>query len=1163
MVNITDKNEIIDSKNDVIIKNKLDVISKKFKQPVEYFQYINKNIEHIGKSIKEKYSIDELKSKMIIRDCQTNSYYVIDSKNCLKFIESTEESSRTFHEIIFGFQNQKLKFDIDIKNSDLVDFIPDKLMTTFDNVEFDLIEDKELNSTKSMNILETIKQKIKETLLILYFKDDVELIITDSSGLDLSTNQQKYSFHIIVDNYYVANNKESQNFMRELIKVLPIKYSKFIDINVNKDIQSFRLIDCHKFESNRVKRLMTKYKLKRDEKLFKSKTIITNVDGCEKLESLGDINTPKPNLANAKYTQKEIDEVLLLAKDIVSGFTFHFQKNNLFIFKRVHPSYCQLCSEIHHNDNTLMLMTNEKVIKNNFSMDSTQITDAAQITIISVYLLCRHLKGKSLFVGDIYRGKNFDGTDVNHSDVKHICALNNELANNKDWKEIRLSKIIDDSLMTVREDGINMKTLFDVLPDNQKNVYSEPKLRKFEIVNTLVVRAGMKLGKSNNLKKYIDECFTNSQYNDTRIIIISFRKSWSGAVQKLFGDEFQLYSDMKGKLSSNKLIIQVESLHRLDVSNPPDLLILDECESIFEQFDSGNMKGNFNSSFAVFKYLMKFSKYIIGMDANITNRSYNLFTHFRGVENIYYHYNSFKNAGKNKYYFTTKELVWFNQLLTDVGNGKKVVIPVNTLSFAKIVYEYLSTTFKDKVIKLYCGETDQVEKVEHFKDVKKYWSQYDVLIYSSSVSAGISFEEIHYDRLFAHFTNRTCSALTAIQMCGRVRQLKDETLFICFNTCETNLPITADEIETNLRLHRQLLISDNILNETNVSYEFNMAGEIIFEKNDYFTLWMNNKISKNISMNDFEKLFIGYIADVGAQCFHLDSVVDTAVLLKIKEMKKEIKEQIIELEITCIAEAKDISHEEAEVIKSKFKQQENVSLVEIQQLKKFKLKDVYNWAKPINTDFVRNYNDSKIQYMYKNLVRINDSKYLSYEDCLNDIHLKEKLNYLNDIRDGNDNFDHNYSYTKHYIAYIFLKICGFKDTNDTKFIPFVLIHRNIKNNIGKIIKLMPQLLVEFNILKKENYFQVATNELLVKKTLAIINIVLFKMYGLKIITDANNVLYSINHIDLFNYTDEITDDKPSIKPPMVINQPVFDDDEYDESTYNQLNVDGAIDELLA
>src|SRR5581483_4166964 len=150
-------------------------------------------------------------------------------------------------------------------------------------------------------------------------------------------------------------------------------------------------------------------------------------------------------------------------------------------------------------------------------------------------------------------------------------------------------------------------SLFEKLPAAQKTIYAEPALRPFELAPTLCVRARMKMGKTKALTEHLARHFI-SDINRITIRIVSFRQTFSANIKEKFPN-FTLYSDVKGDLVDDRLIVQVESLHRLKISEQPTLLILDECESIFEQFDSGLLK-RFNMSWAVFQWLLKYSKYV-------------------------------------------------------------------------------------------------------------------------------------------------------------------------------------------------------------------------------------------------------------------------------------------------------------------------------------------------------------------------------------------------------------------------------------------------------------------------------------------------------------------------------------------------------------------------
>lgn len=54
-------------------------------------------------------------------------------------------------------------------------------------------------------------------------------------------------------------------------------------------------------------------------------------------------------------------------------------------------------------------------------------------------------------------------------------------------------------------------------------------------------------------------------------------------------------------------------------------------------------------------------------------------------------------------------------------------------------------------VQLFTQDTNEKQRIEDLKDVQKAWTRYDALIYSPTISAGISFERKHYHRMFAYF----------------------------------------------------------------------------------------------------------------------------------------------------------------------------------------------------------------------------------------------------------------------------------------------------------------------------------------------------------------------------------------------------------------------------
>jgi hypothetical protein len=54
----------------------------------------------------------------------------------------------------------------------------------------------------------------------------------------------------------------------------------------------------------------------------------------------------------------------------------------------------------------------------------------------------------------------------------------------------------------------------------------------------------------------------------------------------------------------------------------------------------------------------------------------------------------------------------------------------------------------------------------------------DLLIYTSTLTAGVSFEELHFDKSINYFAYKTCASNETIQALQRVRNVSDQNIII-------------------------------------------------------------------------------------------------------------------------------------------------------------------------------------------------------------------------------------------------------------------------------------------------------------------------------------------------------------------------------------------------
>jgi len=85
-----------------------------------------------------------------------------------------------------------------------------------------------------------------------------------------------------------------------------------------------------------------------------------------------------------------------------------------------------------------------------------------------------------------------------------------------------------------------------------------------------------------------------------------------------------------------------------------------------------------------------------------------------------------------------------------------------------------------------------------FNDVNKVWANVDILIYTSTISAGCSFELLHFTCVFGNFSSMSTDYKTAIQMMGHVRNILTREYHIFINSWAHDLPIHKEEVEKSI-----------------------------------------------------------------------------------------------------------------------------------------------------------------------------------------------------------------------------------------------------------------------------------------------------------------------------------------------------------------------------
>lgn len=1064
-------------------------------------------------------------------------------------------------------------------------------------------------------VLEEIDAAICDSFYVAWQKSITpeDILTTTSTAFDAKSGEIKYSYHKIIKGYYAESNIEVANYISEYFaKFLRPDFHELIDFYVYKTIQNFRIVYNHKENSTRVKLPMLTEPMSDSSPTTKFiPYLVQNITECELLPR----KSRKQSAENdwfasncgdyGRLTNEDIQKTLKLATNHGLLISSDFQhasggvgngtdadhilnkiNGGLLTFHRLRPSVCDICRRKHDNENSLMI----SVITSSFGdaflekrqekgdggvekSDSGEEEDSApspQYMISRVYMLCRRNKAAKIFLGSFEPELGCEMKEVMSS------SANNELYSvvgataappPKITKKFVQEKVLDAIVFTHnaiqteslhhRSGGATLpqdQSKFSSLPLAQRNIYSDKGLRDFEYVDTLCVRAGMKMGKTKKLVEYVEKYYADTDYYTNNIILVSFRQTFSKEVQNKFKG-FVLYNEITGEINNSRVIIQVESLHRIGIGagkHKPDLLILDECESIFDQFDSGLHK-KFAESWAVFKWLMANSSHLICMDANLSNRTYEIITRMRTRSDIWYHFNTYKNALSDTYHLTVSKNEWYLDLYNSLANGKKIAVAMSSLTEAKVLYEGVTAKFPSLRIGFYSSKTPMSEKRLHFSNVDEYWGCYDVLIYTPTVSAGISFEKAHYDKMYAYFTDNSCHAEICIQMLGRIRNVKSGSYIVYIDSTRRNLPTSMQSIRESLMDSRSNLFKN--IGDAPLTFEYDAKGRVKFYENDYFYVWLENTRIKNLSRNNFIQRFIQLISPVGPTITKLKIIADVNDLQGIEMENTGIKTQLKDKEAAMIANAPELTDVEIIAVVNKFTDRDagddnngaasDLTDAERYGYEKFRLRRDYQWGGKIDVEFVKNYNNSRNRRVFKNLVRISgsqlavqsspngkplpDAKPLTITEALAQIQADEKINYeiaLDSEEKYLQDVKRKYVFDQHWIAVEMLRICGVSSLRDTSWISQYDLKIAFKEHEKKIYNELIKHYELFGMKKPHpstfTYSDGKNTRDYVNGILGHINKILLSMYGIKIASNRSDPdLYKLclnKQFELMNIT---------------------------------------------
>ena len=397
-------------------------------------------------------------------------------------------------------------------------------------------------------------------------------------------------------------------------------------------------------------------------------------------------------------------------------------------------------------------------------------------------------------------------------------------------------------------------------------------LKNFETEHKVTIfNIGMGGGKTYQTINYLK--------NKNNYIWITPRISLANNTKKRFNELIQkdilLYNDcgknMKEMIeninNTDSLLIQTESLFKIQKKPNYEYVIIDEFESVLKNWDSETHKlENIEKSFNNFKNILINSKKIILLDAFTTTHTTD-FLNLIGIkdDNIIIYTSKYspqeKQIIQNDNYDKTLE-----KIVTDLKNGKKLYIFYAFKSAGKKHYsiEQLAKYLKEKTNKnIFCFHADKDDKIKKSftETANEEWGNYDCIITTSSITVGVNYEKEDFDKVYLLCSGYVNNPRDIIQSSMRIRKTKEnivETYFFDNNNKDT-LQYPQYYITSTDDIYKKLINNIRIEKQSNFNDIFIKFCKLTNYKIDKIIKRKNIKSESQFINDLFEsKMLINY-----------------------------------------------------------------------------------------------------------------------------------------------------------------------------------------------------------------------------------------------------------------------------------------------------------------
>lgn len=316
------------------------------------------------------------------------------------------------------------------------------------------------------------------------------------------------------------------------------------------------------------------------------------------------------------------------------------------------------------------------------------------------------------------------------------------------------------------------------------------------------IKSGMGTGKTHVIADYL-----RSQCDDPSVLSIGFRQTLNSSLAERFG--LQDYKIAKDPLHSyRRLSLQVDSIGKLIETISPhihtlrcqyDIIIVDEIESLLSHFLGDTMSSKVQSCWKLLEVILLSANRLILSDADMSTNTCALLRQLMQKDvskTCSVVHNTTQTQHKN-YVIMRDSSVFACKMVRCIRQSKKIYFASNSLKFSM---------YMKKIIEKHCNLKDSDIFFIHGKSSAKtkrdtahcdrIWKNYQVVMCTPTVAAGVDFSEDWFDNTFVYGTSSSNTARELRQQIGRVRHTLSDIVYVCIDekTSRVRAPTTYSSV---------------------------------------------------------------------------------------------------------------------------------------------------------------------------------------------------------------------------------------------------------------------------------------------------------------------------------------------------------------------------------